>query len=120
LLEQEGIEEMFPADVRKRAADILANMKGGTGAYSESKGVKFLREMVASGIEARDGRAVTSHSHSTPGVCVRLRLVTWTHTGCHQLNRVLTARFVASLPGVRFVYMAHTGCHKLNRVLTAK
>ena len=35
----------------RRARDILDNTKGGTGAYSESKGVAFLREMVAAGIE---------------------------------------------------------------------
>ena len=50
-------ETLFLADVRKRARDIPDNTKGGTGAYSpESKGVAFLREMVAAaGIEKRDG-----------------------------------------------------------------
>ena len=55
MLDSKEAETLFPADVRKRARDILANTKGGTGAYSESKGVAFLREMVAAGIEKRDG-----------------------------------------------------------------
>lgn len=80
LLKQEGIEKMFPADVRKRAADILENMKGGTGAYSESKGVKFLREMVASGIEARDGH---------PCDVEDLWLTDGASVGCHYLMKTL-------------------------------
>lgn len=47
--------KLFPSDVISTAKHILGNMKGGTGAYSESKGVAALRQMVADGIEARDG-----------------------------------------------------------------
>ena len=47
--------KLFPSDVISTAKHILENMKGGTGAYSESKGVAALRQMVADGIEARDG-----------------------------------------------------------------
>ena len=71
---------MFPADVRKRAAEILDNMKGGTGAYSESKGVKFLREMVAAGIEERDGH---------PCDIEDLWLTDGASVGCHYLMKTL-------------------------------
>jgi len=46
---------MFPPDVVARAKKIMARAPGGTGAYSESKGLKVLREDVAAFIEARDG-----------------------------------------------------------------
>lgn len=80
MLEQEGIDKIFPADARKRAADILANMKGGTGAYSESKGVAFLRKMVAAGIEARDGHACDIDD---------LWLTDGASVGCHYLMKTL-------------------------------
>jgi len=81
LLEQEGIDKMFPADVRTRAADILANMKGGTGAYSESKGVAYLRQMVAAGIEARDGGIACDIDD--------LWLTDGASVGCHYLMKTL-------------------------------
>ena len=80
MLDLPGVEKMFPADVRKRAADILDNMKGGTGAYSESKGVKFLREMVAAGIEERDGH---------PCEIEDLWLTDGASMGCHYLMKTL-------------------------------
>ena len=39
--------KLFPSDVISTAKHILGNMKGGTGAYSESKGVAALRQMAA-------------------------------------------------------------------------
>jgi len=47
---------MFPADAIRRAREIKKGLGGhGTGAYSHSKGVKMLREDVASFIQRRDG-----------------------------------------------------------------
>ncbi len=47
--------EAFPEDVRKTAREILAGSKHGLGAYSESKGMKFVRQAVAAFIRERDG-----------------------------------------------------------------
>lgn len=44
----------FPDDVVERAQRIMADV-GSTGAYSNSKGAEVCREMIASGIEGRDG-----------------------------------------------------------------
>ena len=52
--------KLFPSDVISTAKHILENMKGGTGAYSESKGVAALRQMVADGIEGK-GWAQVQH-----------------------------------------------------------
>jgi len=80
MLDSKEAETLFPADVRKRARDILANTKGGTGAYSESKGVAFLREMVAAGIEKRDGHPCDIND---------LWLTDGASVGCHFLMRTL-------------------------------
>jgi aspartate/methionine/tyrosine aminotransferase len=45
----------FPADVVATARKILAGTVHGVGAYSESKGVRFIREAVAAFIAERDG-----------------------------------------------------------------
>jgi aspartate/methionine/tyrosine aminotransferase len=45
----------FPADTVAAAKAFLAGSKHGIGAYSESKGVRFVREAVAEFIRARDG-----------------------------------------------------------------
>ena len=47
--------ELFPADVRATARRILKGTRHGLGAYSESKGVRFVREAVAEFIHERDG-----------------------------------------------------------------
>ena len=39
----------------ERAREYLSNIKGGTGAYTESKGARICREHVAKGISERDG-----------------------------------------------------------------
>jgi len=80
MLDSKEAETLFPADVRKRARDILDNTKGGTGAYSESKGVAFLREMVAAGIEKRDGH---------PCDIEDLWLTDGASVGCHYLMKTL-------------------------------
>jgi len=45
---------VFPADVIETAQAILAGTKHGLGAYSESRGVRFIREAVAEFILERD------------------------------------------------------------------
>lgn len=45
---------VFPADVIETAKAILAGTKHGLGAYSESRGVRFIREAVAEFILERD------------------------------------------------------------------
>eukprot|EP00889_Picochlorum_renovo_P004270 jgi/Picre1/31300/NNA_006653.t1 len=47
LLEKEEAKKIFPEDVLARAREYLSNIKGGTGAYSESKGALICREHVA-------------------------------------------------------------------------
>jgi len=46
---------LFPEDVVRAARKILEGTKYGLGAYSESKGVRIIREAVASFIAERDG-----------------------------------------------------------------
>lgn len=46
--------EAFPADVLEAARAIGANAAGGVGAYSESKGLRFVRQAVARFIAERD------------------------------------------------------------------
>lgn len=45
----------FPADAVEAAHHILSGSKHGVGAYSESRGLKVVRDAVASFIKARDG-----------------------------------------------------------------
>jgi len=46
--------QAFPPDVLERAAELLAASVGGLGAYSESKGLRIVREAVARFISRRD------------------------------------------------------------------
>ena len=46
---------LFPADTLETARQLLAGSRHGMGAYSESKGVRFVREAVARFISRRDG-----------------------------------------------------------------
>jgi aspartate/methionine/tyrosine aminotransferase len=50
----ERASEIFPPDVVETAKAILAGTKHGLGAYSESRGVRFIREAVAEFILERD------------------------------------------------------------------
>jgi alanine transaminase len=52
-------EDLFPKDVVERARDVLKNSNG-TGAYTESKGLKFVREQIAKFLEKRDGHKADS------------------------------------------------------------
>lgn len=48
--------DFIPDDVLSVSENILSNMKaGGTGAYTESKGERFIREAIAKFIDNRDG-----------------------------------------------------------------
>lgn len=47
--------DVFPADAVETARAILKGSRHGMGAYSESKGVRFVREAVAEFIRKRDG-----------------------------------------------------------------
>ena len=46
---------IFPEDVITSAKEILKGTRHGLGAYSESKGVRFIREAIAEFITKRDG-----------------------------------------------------------------
>ena len=55
LLEQPGAEKFFPADAVRRAKMILEKSPAGTGAYTQSAGIPFIRKAIAEFIEKRDG-----------------------------------------------------------------
>jgi len=70
----------FPADVREAARAILEGSRHGLGAYSESKGMRFVREAVAAFIAERDGipadpDAVYLTDGASKGVQTILRLL---------------------------------------------
>jgi aspartate/methionine/tyrosine aminotransferase len=48
-------QELFPSDVIEVAKKVLDGTKHGVGAYSESKGVRLIRDAVAEFIHERDG-----------------------------------------------------------------
>jgi aspartate/methionine/tyrosine aminotransferase len=71
---------LFPADVLATAQQILAGSKYGMGAYSESKGVRFVREAVARFITQRDGiaadpEAIYLTDGASKGVQAALRIL---------------------------------------------
>jgi len=47
--------DLFPADVLETAGRVLTGTRHGLGAYSDSKGVRLIREAVAAFIRERDG-----------------------------------------------------------------
>jgi aspartate/methionine/tyrosine aminotransferase len=53
---------IFPADAIETAGTILKGSRHGLGAYSESKGLRFIREAVAEFIRQRDGVGVDPES----------------------------------------------------------
>ncbi len=57
-----GPDPLFPADVVEAARIVLEGTVHGLGAYSESKGVKVIREAVARFISERDGDEADSES----------------------------------------------------------
>jgi len=70
----------FPADVVESSKRFLAGSKNGLGAYSESKGLRYVREAVADFIRARDGidtdpEAVYLTDGASKGVQAALRML---------------------------------------------
>ncbi len=55
LMDKPGAEKLFPADVIRRARMILEKNPSGTGAYTQSAGIPFIRKAIAEFIEKRDG-----------------------------------------------------------------
>jgi len=71
---------LFPADVLETARQLLAGTRHGLGAYSESKGVRFVREAVARFIARRDGidadpEAIYLTDGASKGVQAALRIL---------------------------------------------
>lgn len=56
LLNDPNVTKMFPADAIERAKVYLKNTKGGLGAYSDSKGVPYIRQLIANFIQAKTGQ----------------------------------------------------------------
>lgn len=54
LLKMEGIRELYPEDVLRRARYYVDEIPGGLGSYTHSAGYPFVRESVAKFIEKRD------------------------------------------------------------------
>ncbi len=72
--------KLFPADVLETARQLLAGSRHGMGAYSESKGVRFVREAVARFISKRDGteadpEAIFLTDGASKGVQAALRIL---------------------------------------------
>jgi len=72
--------DAFPPDVVARAKALLAGSKHGLGAYSESKGLRYVREAVAAFIRARDGidadpEAIYLTDGASKGVQAALRIL---------------------------------------------
>ena len=70
----------FPTDVVATAKALLKGTKHGLGAYSESKGVRFIREAVANFIAERDGieadpEAIYLTDGASKGVQTALRIL---------------------------------------------
>ena len=55
LINNEDAVKIYPSDVIERAKFILEKNPSGTGAYTQSAGIPFIREAVARFIENRDG-----------------------------------------------------------------
>ena len=59
MLEWENVGQLFPADVISRAKEYMADMPGGTGAYSASTGAEICRQQVAK-VRSQRRSAITS------------------------------------------------------------
>ena len=73
LMDRPDIDTIFPDDAMARAKKILAAVKGGVGAYTDSRGDPLVREEVANFFTDRDG--VASNADVS-------RLSTWLHIYC--------------------------------------
>jgi aspartate/methionine/tyrosine aminotransferase len=72
--------DLFPTDVRATARRILEGTRYGLGAYSDSKGVRFVRDAVAAFIMERDGiesdpEAIYLTDGASKGVQTALRIL---------------------------------------------
>ncbi len=70
----------FPSDILETAKKLLAGSKHGMGAYSESKGLKVVRDAVVEFIQARDGiaadpEAIYLTDGASKGVQAALRIL---------------------------------------------
>lgn len=61
LMEQPEAAKLFPADAIRRARMILEKNPSGTGAYTQSAGIPFIRKAVADFIHRRDGIPTDMH-----------------------------------------------------------
>ncbi len=76
LMDDAGAALSFPADVVARARAILAQHPAGTGAYTQSCGLPFIRRQVAAFITERDGiPADAAHVILTDGASRAIELV---------------------------------------------
>ncbi len=55
LIENPEVVKLFPTDIVKRAKQFLQKYPHGTGAYTQSAGIPFIRQAVADFIHKRDG-----------------------------------------------------------------
>ena len=55
LLSHPDVSSLYPSDIIRRAAQILEKHPHGTGAYSQSPGIPFIRQAVGEFISRRDG-----------------------------------------------------------------
>ena len=55
LLEHEEVNELYPQDIIERAKHLHHLMPHGTGAYTQSAGMPFIKQAIADFIEKRDG-----------------------------------------------------------------
>src|ERR1043165_228240 len=68
LLAHSEVTKLYPADIIKRARAILQKHPHGTGAYSQSAGIPFIKQAVADFIQKRDGiTAIKEHVILTDG-----------------------------------------------------
>lgn len=63
LMETPEAENLFPPDAIARAKLYLKNLKGGLGAYSDSKGNPYIRQEIADFIERQTGSAISYAKH---------------------------------------------------------
>lgn len=55
MMNREGVDKIYPSDVINRAKMILGKNPSGTGAYTQSAGIPFIRQAIADFIHGRDG-----------------------------------------------------------------
>lgn len=81
LLDSPETAKLYPADAIKRARLILEKNPSGTGAYTQSAGIPFIRKAIAEFIEKRDGIPVDVN---------RIMLTEGASKGVHTVFTLLT------------------------------